>query len=373
VVQSRQPRTRTTGLRIGRVAGVPILLMPSWFLFAGYLVLAGRGLLSDDVGSTRAYLLSAGFAVLLLVSVVAHEVGHCLVARAFDLPVKSITVSLLAGLTEITEPPQTPAREYAVAICGPMVSILLCGVGVAAADLFPVDSSAQVMCVNLAITNGAIAALNLLPGLPLDGGRVLKSAVWQVVKDADRATRISARAGMGIGLGLVPLVLVGVLPAVGVGDRGITTVVVSALVGTFIYVGASASLRRAKVATALPGVTVARLARAALGVAPTTPLAEAVRQAHEAKLRAIVVVDGNGRVEGVVSEAWVRQVPMERRPWVVVADGARKVEPGLVLDPSLSGDDLLERMRATPASEYLVKGPQPQVLVSADVAAAMQP
>ena len=88
-------------------------------------------------------------------------------------------------------------------------------------------------------------------------------------------------------------------------------------------------------------------------------------------MHALVVVDGAGRVEGIVSEAWVRQVPVERRPWVAVADGARRVEPALVLAPALVGEDLLTAMQEAPAAEYLVAGPVPRVLVSADVAAAI--
>ena len=360
------------GLRIASVVGVPILLMPSWFLFAGYIVLVGSSLLAEDVGNGRATAYAAAFAVLLLLSVVLHEIAHCLVARAFDLPVRSITITLMAGVTEITEPPQTPAREYAVAISGPMVSLLLCASGVAAVELTEPDTAARVMCANLAITNGALAVLNLLPGLPLDGGRVLRSVLWALGKDGERATRWAAYAGMAIALVGVPVVLVGVLPALGVGERDATTVVLSGLVGAFIYVGARAHLRRAQVVSRLPAVTADALARPALAVPATTPLSEAVRMAQEADVRALVVVDGRGRLEGVVSEAWVKQVPLQRRPWVAVAEGARRMEPGLLLDASLGGEQLLASMRATPASEYVVDGPSPRVLVSADVARVIE-
>ena len=359
------------GLRIAKVVGVPVLLAPSWFLFAAYVVLSGQSLLRDEFGSGRAYAAAVAFVVLLLVSVLLHEIGHCLVARAFDLPVRSITVTLLAGLTEITEPPQTPAREYAVAISGPMVSLLLTACGVATLGLFADGSLPRLLCEGVAVTNGAIAGLNLLPGLPLDGGRVLRSVVWHLGKDPHRATRASARAGMVIALVVVPVVVVGVLPALGVGDRGVATVLLSAAVGAVIYLGAAGSLRRAQVADTLPRLSADALARHALAVTATMPLAEAVRRAHEQQLRALVVVDGNGRLEGVVSESWVRQVPMERRPWVSVADGARRIEPGLVVDAALSGEQLLAVLSATPASEYVVPGPAPRVLVAADVAAAM--
>ena len=360
------------GLRIARVVGVPVILTPSWLVFAVYLVLLYQPVVRERVGDGPAYLVGAGVALMLLLSVLLHEIAHCVVARAFGLPVRSITISMIGGLTEITEPPQTPAREYAVAISGPMVSVLLTGGAVAVMQAFPHGSLAREQCVTVAIINGAIAALNLLPGLPLDGGRVLRSIVWHRGRDAEKATRTSARAGMVVAVVVVPVVLVGVLPAVGVGSRGIGTVLFSSLLAAFLYVQAAAILKRSEVISRMPAVSVRSLARPALAVAASLPLAEAVRQAHEQELRALVVVDGNGRLEGVVSEAWVRQMPVERRPWVVVADGSRRVEPGLVLDPELSGDALLAVMRATPASEYVVPGSPPRVLVSADVAAVMR-
>ncbi len=124
---------RADGLMIGRVLGVPVYLAPSWFLFAIFVMASYGPLLADRFGDGRGYTAAAAYALLLLLSVLLHEIGHCVVARAFDLPVRSITVTLLAGLTEITKPPQTPAREYAVAVAGPMVSLLLAGVGYAGA------------------------------------------------------------------------------------------------------------------------------------------------------------------------------------------------------------------------------------------------
>ena len=356
-------------LQIARVVGVPVYLSRSWFLFAAFVVLTSAPPLVEQVGTVSAYVAAVSFALLLLGSVLLHEVGHCVVARAFDLPVRSITVTLLAGLTEITEPPQTPAREYAVAVSGPMVSLLLAGVGVAAVPLF--DGLPRLICEGLAVTNGIVAAFNLLPGLPLDGGRVLKSVLWQLGGDEGRATRASAWAGRVVALVGVPALLLGVLPAVGYGDRGISGVLFSALLGSYLYVAATASLRRSKVVARLPGITVERLARPAVAVAASTPLSEAVRQAQAAGVRALVVVDAAGRLEAVVSEAYVAAVPVERRPWVTVGTGARRVEPGLVLDPALTGEALLSAMRACPSAEYVVAGDPPRILVSTDVALAM--
>jgi len=362
------------GVRVGRVAGVPVLVSPSWLLFAGVVVVSFGPLLSDRYGTGRGYSGAGAFAVLLLLSVLLHEVGHCVVARAFGLPVRSITVTFLAGLTEITEPPQTPAREYAVAVVGPTVSLLLAGVGWAGRDLFEPQSLPFLLMTVVAASNALVAAFNLLPGLPLDGGRVLRSVLWRVTGDPGRATRTAAWAGRVVALVVVPVLLLGVLPAVGLGDVSFGTVLFSALVATFVYAGASAVLQQEQLEQRLPRASVAALARPAVAVTEDLPLAEAVRRAQAADARGVVVVDTSGRPRAVVSEAAVLATPEERRPWVPVGSVARALADGMVLDAALVGAPLLEALRRTPASEYVVVDAGAlRVLVAADVAAVLAP
>jgi Zn-dependent protease len=363
------------GVQIGRVLGVPVVISPTWLLFAGFIVVTYGPALTDRFGTTRAYVGAAAFAVLLLLSVLLHEIGHCAVARAFGLPVRSITITFLAGLTEITEPPQTPGREYAVAVIGPMVSLLLAGLGLASLPLFEPDSLPFLLAAIVAISNGLVAGFNLLPGLPLDGGRVLRAALWKITGDAESSTRTAAWAGRGVAVVVVPTLLLGILPLLGVTRVSLGTALFAGLIGAFIYVGASASLQRARYVERLPRASVARLARPALEVPADLPLAEAVRRAHEAGARAIVVTDSAGRLQAVASEAAVLATPEERRPWVTVDTVSRRLEEGLLLDPSLEGEALLAAMRATPASEYVVPDPAGpvRVLVTADVAEAVTP
>ena len=376
---SAPPVPEARGLRLGRVLGVPVLVSPSWLLFAVFVLVSFGPVLADQHGQGRGYAGAAAFAVLLLLSVLLHEIGHCAVARAFDLPVRSITVTFLAGLTEITEPPQTPAREYAVAVVGPIVSLLLAGLGWAGRDLFAVGSLPFQLMSVVAVANGLVAAFNLLPGLPLDGGRVLRSALWRLTGDPDRATRMAAWAGRGVAVIVVPVLLLGVLPALGLGSVSLSTVLFTALVSAFVYAGATATLQQARLLARLPRASVAALARPAIGVPGDVPLAEAVRRAQSAAVRAVVVVDSTGRPSAVVSEAAVQATPEDRRPWVPVASVARSLDDGLVLDPSLAGEQLLEAMRRVPASEYVVAGPADspdgrdglRVLAAADVAAAV--
>lgn len=362
------PTGPSAGLRVGRVLGVPILVSPTWLLFGGFVMLTYGPTLAAQVGPARGYGAAAAYALLLLLSVVLHEIGHCVAARAFGLPVRQITVTFLAGLTEITEPPQTPAREYAVAIAGPMVSILLAGVGAGLTPLFAQDSLPHLLAVGSAATNGVVAAFNLLPGLPLDGGRVLRAGLWRLTHDADRATVLAAKSGRVVALVLVPLVVLVLLPAIGLGAPTVQNAVLAALVAAFVYAGASSALQRAQLVQRLPEATVGRLARPALAVPADLPLAEAVRRAQEAGRYAVVVVDRQGRPVAVANEAAVVNVPEHRRPWVPVSSVARTLdEPGLVLAADLGGEALLAALRATPATEYLVAGPQLAVLATADV------
>lgn len=354
--------------------GVPILVSPSWLLFAFFVLVSFGPDLSVQYGPTRGYSAAFAFAVLLLVSVLLHEIGHCVVARAFDLPVRSITITFLAGLTEVTKPPQTPAREYAVAVIGPMVSLLLAALGWVSRDLFADGSLPYLLASIVAISNGLVAAFNLLPGLPLDGGRVLRAIAWQLTKDPERATVFAAWSGRVVAVAVVPVLLLVALPAAGVSQLSLGSAVFAALISVFIYAGATAALRNARFTERLPRASVAALARPALAVASDLPLAEAVRRAQEAGLRGVVLLDSGGTPVAVVSEAALLATPEARRPWVDVSTVARRLVDGMVLDGSLQGERLLEAMRRVPASEYVVQEPDGyRVLATADVAAAVTP
>ena len=363
-------------LRVGRVLGVPIFVSRSWLLFAAFILISFGPSLASDYGTTRGYIAAGAFAVLLLISVLLHEVGHCVVARAFDLPVRSITVTFLAGLTEITEPPQTPARESAVAVVGPLVSLLLAGLGWASLQLFEQGSLPYLLCAIVAISNGLVAGFNLLPGLPLDGGRVLRAAIWKVTGDPGRSTLASAWAGRVVALVVVPVLLLGILPAVGLSEVSLGTTLFAGLIAAFIYAGATATLQRARLVERLPKVTIAALARPALAVPSDLPLAEAVRRAQAAGVHAVVVMDSSGEPEAVVSEAAVLATPEARRPWVSVSTVARHLADGMVLDPALAGEALLDAMRRVPASEYVVHDRSTgavRVLATQDVVAVVTP
>ena len=192
--------------------------------------------------------------------------------------------------------------------------------------------------------------------------------------DAERATRAAAWAGRGVAVLVVPFLFVVVPHVLGYRSDNATNLIWSALIGGYIYALATIALKRSQAMSRLPNVTVIALAKPALRVPADMPLAEAVRRAHEAHARGLVVVDAADQLEAVVSEAAVIATPERRRPWVTVGSLAKRIVPGLVLDVHLGGEDLLEAMRAHPAAEYVAEDPvsgEVRVLSAEDVAKAL--
>lgn len=355
--------------KIGTIAGSDVLVSSSWFLVAGLIavVIAPRIEATEPGLGAWKYVAGFVFAVILYGSVLLHEASHAVVARRLGLPVGSITLHFLGGMTAIEAEPRRPRDEFLVAVVGPITSLI---VGVAAVALWFVtpDGLLLVAVEGLAGANILVGVLNLVPGLPLDGGRVLKSAVWQVSGDMHRGTiaagwggRITAVAAMAY-----PLLqerLFGVEPS-------LLDFALAFIVAAFLWSGASAAMGSARMRRRLPRLVARELARRTLAVPGDLPLAEAVRRAREADAGSIVTVTGAGEPVGVVSEAAVAATPVERQPWIATSTVARTLEDGLSLPADLSGEDLVRALNRHPAGEYLLvdaDGALVGVLATADV------
>jgi Zn-dependent protease/CBS domain-containing protein len=360
---------------VGRFFGVPLFFAPSWLIVALIITISYADVVMQKVvgiSQAGAYVASFCFAVLLALSLLAHELGHTAVSLAFGTPVRRVVIFLLGGVSEIEKEPERPAEEYLVAVAGPLVSLVLAGIG---GVLSPLTSEGTVTWAVLQLLVGAnviVAGFNLLPGLPLDGGRLLRAGVWWKSRSRLTGTRAAAWGGRAVAGLVLVLGVVLIQP-----DEGLAfgNLLLAVLLATFIWIGASQSLAAATVTSRLPGLRLAQLIRPALQVPPDLPIAEALRRAWQTGTRALVVVDATSRPRAVVSEAHVMAVPEARRPWTPVADVARPVEPGLTLNDSLSGEQLLDALRQLPASEYLVVGRDGGVvgvLAAVDVARVLQ-
>nr|WP_030853061.1 site-2 protease family protein [Streptomyces sp. NRRL F-4474] len=354
------------GLLMGRPFGVPVYVSPSWFLVAALITWVFGDQLDrvlPDLGPVR-YLVSLFFAVAFYASVLVHELAHTVAALRFKLPVRRIQLQFFGGVSEIEKESETPGREFVLAFVGPLLSLLLAGgfyLGMEAVDPATVPG---VLLAGLMISNLLVAAFNLLPGLPLDGGRMLRAVIWGITGKPMAGTVAAAWVGRALAvavlLGLPLLTHTGLL-----GNRteeigGMDTVMdalLAAILAAIIWTGAGNSLRMARLREHLPELRARSLTRRAIPVENATPLSEALRRANEAGARALVVVDGHGDPTAIVRESAIASVPEHRRPWVAVSTLAQDLTDGMKVSAELTGEELLDHLRANPATEYLVLEP----------------
>ncbi|MGX1674728.1 site-2 protease family protein [Streptomyces sp. NPDC055400] len=367
------------GLLMGRPFGVPVYVAPSWFLVAALITWVFGGQLDHvlpELGAAR-YLVSLFFAVAFYASVLVHELAHTVAALRFKLPVRRIQLQFFGGVSEIEKESETPGREFVLAFVGPLLSLVLAGVfylGMLAVEPGTVPG---VLLAGLMISNLIVAAFNLLPGLPLDGGRMLRAIVWKITGKPMSGTVAAAWVGRALAvtvlIGLPLLTQSGALGEGAADVSGMDTVtdaLLAAILAAIIWTGAGNSLRMARLREHLPELRARTLTRRAVPVESATPLSEALRRANEAGARALVIVDVDGEPRSLVREAAIVGVPEHRRPWVAVSGLAQDLTDGMRISAELAGEELLDTLRATPATEYLVveeSGAIYGVLSAADV------
>jgi CBS domain-containing protein len=207
--------------------------------------------------------------------------------------------------------------------------------------------------------NLVVGLFNLLPGLPLDGGRMLRAVIWKLTGRQSTATIAAAWAGrvLAVSLFVVPFAA-GAVNGTG-GD--LVSVLWLAIIAVFMWTGAGQAIKATRFRERLPALQARRLARKAVSVAADTPVAEAIRRAEENQARAVVIVDHEDKPIAILNETAVMATPEQRRPWLEAGALARTLEPSLVLSADLSGLALLEAIRRAPATEYLLVEPSGQV------------
>lgn len=358
-----------------RIGSVPVL-MP-WSGVLGVLLIAWlwSPSFAQHVGGRGGEVTVAlVFAVLFYVSILLHELGHAVVARYCGYPVQQIVLWVLGGYTSYRRDDDSSWREGLIAAAGPVTSLLLGGVCAVAGNSGVAGSDPRVLAVlsALAWSNTVLGIYNALPGLPLDGGAVLKSVVWAVTRSEHRGTVVAGWTGRVVAVAVFVLPL---LPYLAAGQQPpLTLVVFGLLIAAYLFAGANDALRRSRLASRVPSLSAAQLARRAVPVARDLPLSETIRQVDEAGANSFVVVDLDGRPLAIGNEDAVRAVPLQRRPWVPASSVARSVQPGAWLRSGLAGHDLLAAMQDHPAAEYLVVDEQHHIvgiLTTSDVERAL--
>lgn len=308
---------------VARIFGIDIRIHLSWFLIFGLVLLTladpDRGIFSrlrPSWSDQKLVVVAAITALFFFGSVLIHELAHATVARGFRMPVSSITLFLLGGVANLAKEPPSARAEFLMALAGPLTSLALGAAGLGIAQLvgervadLPALDSVGVVAEYLGVINLALAVFNMIPGFPLDGGRVLRSVVWGVGRDRSRATRVAARGGQVVA---ALLFVGGIARSLAEGDP--FSAVWMALIAYFLYTAASSALEQERISTAVAGVRVGAIMTTEFrAVPPGISIADLVdRYLLPFNTRSVAVVDGR-RLEGLVTIADLRKV--EQRAW----------------------------------------------------------
>nr|WP_245736658.1 site-2 protease family protein [Micromonospora pattaloongensis] len=355
--------------------GVPVYLNASMLLLAVLVTgLYGSFVRRQlELSAVAGYLVGFGFVVCLLGSVLLHELGHALTARRYGIGVRGITLELLGGYTEMDRDAPTPKVDLFVSLAGPAVSLVL-GLGAVVATVaLPDRTLLNQLAFQLAVSNVVVAVFNSLPGLPLDGGRALRAAVWAYSRDRHLGTEVAGWMGRAVAVGTAALVALltalGQLSAVGLAFM--------LLVAFTLWQGAGQSIRVARISRRFPLIDLAALARPVYSVPTGTPLAEAQRRGAEAGRGEDVlgVADSAGRLVALVDRVAAEAVPAERRPWITVDTVARGVEGVHTIPVGLTGEQVIRVVQTHPGAQYLVTAGEDVVgvLHVADLAQLLEP
>jgi Zn-dependent protease len=334
-----------TSIRLGKILGIPIGINYSWlFIFLLFIFLMSRqfGEMFPFWSPPQRWVVAVITTVLFFMSVLAHELSHSLVAVHKGIPVKGITLFIFGGVSQLAHEARRPFTEFLVAIVGPLTSILI---GLALLGIWMIiretHTTVGAVLFSLFAINLALGVFNMLPGFPLDGGRVLRSVIWGLTGSYWRATQISVRAGQLIG---------GLLVATGVGwtvffiqFQGIWLV----LIGAFLFVAATftyrqerarESMRRYRVADvtttdwfALPGETIL-----------TSPLVAQGLGGRDDFLGVLVA----GQMRGIVTRQQLAQLPVGSWPYTTLAQVMIPLQSIPKTDPADAIFDVVEGMEA---------------------------
>src|ERR1019366_523993 len=250
---------RSEGIQIGRILGIPIFLHVSWFLIFGliaYSFVSEFDALHLDIPTPQLWGLGLMTSLLFFGSLVFHEMSHSIVAKHYKIPVVSITLFVFGGVARISRDPSRAIEEFNIAVAGPISSFLLAGGFGLVAMGAGSNAVLHTLAGSLAWINFSLAVFNLVPGFPLDGGRIFRAIIWGVTKDYSRSTRIAARSGQIVAYGMIALgamtAVTNYLPLGGtIGGMWL------AFIGCFLLTAARQSRAQADARGALEGLRVA--------------------------------------------------------------------------------------------------------------------
>ncbi len=345
-------------IKLGRIFGIQIGLHYSWLLIALLVVLSLGGQFratNPQWGTNVIWAVSILTAILFFAAIVLHELSHAAIAKLRGLPVKSITLFALGGVAQIEKEASDPKTEFWMAIVGPITSALIGALCLLIAALIGWDPTARhqspqlAMLVWLGIINIALAVFNMIPGFPLDGGRVLRAIVWWITGNGDRSTRIAAATGQAIAFAFIIVGLFRFFNGAGFGGLWLT------FIGWFLLDAARSSYAQAEIFKHLRGVRVRDvMTHDWPAIESTTNLQTFVDEHLLRSGHRNFAVQKNGRVVGLITPHEVKDVERTRWPQMMVSEAMRPLASLHGVKPATSVTDALETMGREDVNQLVV-------------------
>ncbi|MHC6221033.1 site-2 protease family protein [Arthrobacter sp. MMS24-S77] len=344
---------RKDGIPLGRIAGIPVYLAYSWFIIAAFTVIVyGPALLvrNHSLG-IGAYLVAFAYALLLALSVLVHELAHALSAKAFKWPTEKIVLNLWGGHTQFESFIASPGRSVVVALAGPAANFVLAGAAWLMLETGVFTGVGDTLTNIFMWANLLIGIFNVLPGLPLDGGRLVESAVWKATGSQEKGTVAAGWAGRVIVIVLVVWFIA--LPLLSGSTPDLSLMLITVLVCSFLWMGASGAIKNATLRGRLHLVSAAALAEPAVGIPNSATVADVLRVAPYGT-PAVVICGPDGRPQGLVDPVATAAVPASEVSTTLVTAVSTPLAEGAYVPRTSSGQELIQYLAQLNGGEYAV-------------------
>jgi Zn-dependent protease/predicted transcriptional regulator len=338
----------TANIKLGKILGIQIGLHYSWLIIALLITLSLRTYFSTshpEWGDGIIWTMAVVSAVMFFAAIIVHELSHALVALKNDLPVSSITLFALGGVAQIEKEAETPWSEFWLGIVGPITSAVIGAVclGVAMALGWPFGETPatplMAILVWLGTINIALAVFNMIPGFPMDGGRVLRAAVWRGTGDRFKATRIAAVVGQVLAIGFIVLGVLAFFGGSGIGGLWI------AFIGWFLLNSAKATYSQSEISERLRDLAVRDLMTSECEILDGRTNLQTLVEEHMLKSgQRCFIVTGTDGPQGLITPNEVKEVAREMWPMTVLADVMKPLEKLHTVRPETSVMSALETM-----------------------------
>ncbi len=348
-------------IRVGNLFGIPFYVNPSWFLVLGLVTFSYGEQLSffPQLNGLLPWLLGFVAALLLFASVLAHELGHSFVAISQGIDVKSITLFLFGGLASLEKDSDTPLEAFLVAIAGPGVSLFLSAIFFLTAFNFNFSAPIEAIIELLALINLVLGLFNLIPGLPLDGGNILKSLVWKITGNPNKGIIFASRVGQVFGW---LAVAIGGLSILGISQFGNFWTL---LIGFFLLQNAGNSAQSAQVQETLNGYT------AKDAVIPDSPIVSADLTIREFvndyvigknQWRKFLVVNEEGILSGVLQVEALKKIPTSDWTEIKLSEVIQPVKDLMTIKSNETLLEVVKMLEDDPFQQLTVIGENGQVM-----------